>query len=204
MPDEPEVCGLLALMLLHDSRRAARLRDGELVLLADQDRALWDGAQIEAGRAALRARAGAARAAGVGVYALQAAIASLHAEEPRDWPQIAALYGELARLTRSPVVELNRAVALAEARGPRGGLRRSKRSTGSTATTICMPPAPSCCAVSAAAATPARHTSGRSSSCAPSPSGGFCAPAGLALAGRSVLQKGDAPCACAGHRLFFA
>ena len=119
MPDEPEVHGLLALMLLHDARREARFRDGELVLLADQDRSLWDAAQIAAGRAALD-RALALR--GRGPYVVQAAIASLHADEPRDWPQIAALYGELARLTGSPVVELNRAVAVAEAEGPEAGL----------------------------------------------------------------------------------
>jgi len=96
MPDEPEVSGLLALMLLHDSRRTARFRDGELVLLADQDRTLWDREQIEVGRAALdRALALCGRRTG-GVYVLQAAIASLHAEDERDWPHIAALYGELA------------------------------------------------------------------------------------------------------------
>ena len=119
MPDEPEVHGLLAIMLLHDSRRAARFRDGDLVLLADQDRALWNQAQIAAGRNALD-RALALR--GRGPYVLQAAIASLHADEPHDWPQIAALYGELSRLTGSPVVELNRAVAVAEAEGPEAGL----------------------------------------------------------------------------------
>ena len=119
MPDEPEVHGLLALMLLHDARREARFRDGELVLLADQDRSLWDAAQIAEGRAVLD-RALALR--GRGPYVVQAAIASLHADEPRDWPQIAALYGELARLTGSPVVELNRAVAVAEAEGPEAGL----------------------------------------------------------------------------------
>jgi RNA polymerase sigma-70 factor (ECF subfamily) len=119
MPDEPEAQALLALMLLHDSRRAARLRDGELVLLADQDRSLWDAEQIAAGRAAL-ARAIALR--GRGPYITQAAIAALHTEQPTDWPQIAALYGELARLTDSPVVELNRAVAVAEAEGPEAGL----------------------------------------------------------------------------------
>ncbi|MEA2322797.1 MAG: polymerase sigma-70 factor, subfamily [Solirubrobacteraceae bacterium] len=119
MPDEPEVSGLLALMLLHDSRRAARFRGGDLVLLADQDRALWDHGQIEAGRVALE-RALALR--GRGPYVVQAAIASLHADETLDWPQIAALSGELARLTRSPVVELNRAVALAEAEGLEVGL----------------------------------------------------------------------------------
>jgi RNA polymerase sigma-70 factor (ECF subfamily) len=119
MPDEPEAHGLLALMLLHDSRRAARFRGGDLVLLADQDRSLWDTAQIVEGRAVLD-RALALR--GHGPYVVQAAIASLHADEPRDWPQIAALYGELARLTNSPVVELNRAVAVAEELGPQAGL----------------------------------------------------------------------------------
>jgi RNA polymerase sigma-70 factor (ECF subfamily) len=119
MPDEPEVAGLLALMLLHDSRRAARFRDGELVLLADQDRSLWDRERIAAGRRVLD-RALALK--GNGPYVVQAAIASLHAEETPDWPEIAALYGELARLTGSPVVELNRAVAVAEAHGLEQGL----------------------------------------------------------------------------------
>ena len=119
MPDEPEVHGLLAMMLLHDSRRNARFRGGEMVLLADQDRSLWNEAQIAAGRAALDL---ALALHGRGPYVVQAAIASLHADEPRDWPQIAALYGELARLTNSPVVELNRAVAVAEAHGPAAGL----------------------------------------------------------------------------------
>jgi RNA polymerase sigma-70 factor (ECF subfamily) len=122
MPDEPEVAGLLALMLLHDSRRAARVRAGEIVLLADQDRELWDHDQIAAGRAALD-RALALRGPGpAGTYTLQAAIASLHADDRSDWAQIAALYGELARQTGSPVVELNRAVALAEADGVEVGL----------------------------------------------------------------------------------
>jgi RNA polymerase sigma-70 factor (ECF subfamily) len=120
MPDEPEAHGLMAMMLLHDARRRARFRDGELVLLADQDRSLWDAEQIATGRAALD-RALALH--GRGPYVVQAAIASLHADEPRDWPQIAALYGELARLTGSPVVELSRAVAVAEADGPEAGLR---------------------------------------------------------------------------------
>ena len=115
MPDEPEVHGLLALMLLHDARREARFQGGELVLLADQDRSLWDAEQIDEGRAALD-RAFALR--GRGAYVVQAAIAALHADEPHDWPQIAALYGELSRLTDSPVVELNRAVAVAEEQGP--------------------------------------------------------------------------------------
>ncbi|HEY6779470.1 MAG TPA: sigma-70 family RNA polymerase sigma factor [Thermoleophilaceae bacterium] len=119
MPDEPEVHGLLAMMLLHDARREARFRGRELVLLADQDRARWDAAQIADGRLALD-RALALH--GRGPYVVQAAIASLHADEPRDWAQIAALYGELARLTDSPVVELSRAVAVAEEQGPEAGL----------------------------------------------------------------------------------
>jgi RNA polymerase sigma-70 factor (ECF subfamily) len=107
------------MMLLLDARRAARHRDGEIVLLADQDRSLWDTERIAQGRAALD-RALALR--GHGPYVVQAAIASLHADEPRDWPQIAALYGELGRLTGSPVVELSRAVAVAETDGPEAGL----------------------------------------------------------------------------------
>jgi RNA polymerase sigma-70 factor (ECF subfamily) len=121
MPDEPEVHALLAMMLLHDSRRAARFdADGELVLLADQDRALWDAAQIAEGKTILD-RALALR--GRGPYVIQAAIAALHADEDRDWPQIAALYGELTHLTESPVVELSRAVAVAEADGAEAGLK---------------------------------------------------------------------------------
>ena len=119
MPDEPETFGLLALMLLHDSRRAARLRGGELVRLTEQDRSLWDTAQIDEGRAVLD-RALALR--GRGIYVLQAAIASLHLEPERDWPQIVALYDELIRLTDSPVVALNRAAAVSEAHGPAAGL----------------------------------------------------------------------------------
>src|SRR5438552_6978389 len=112
MPDEPEAHGLLALMLFNDARREARFADGSVVLLRDQDRSLWDAAQIEEGRAALdRALALGGRDA----YVLQAAIAALHVEEPEDWPQLAALYGELARRTGSPVVELNQAAAMAEA-----------------------------------------------------------------------------------------
>jgi RNA polymerase sigma-70 factor (ECF subfamily) len=119
MPDEPEAHALLALMLLHDSRRDARFRHGELVLLADQDRSLWDLEQLSRGRAVLD-RALALH--GHGPYVLQAAIASLHADDPRDWPQIAALYGELARLTASPVVQLNRAAAIAETGDPDAAL----------------------------------------------------------------------------------
>ena len=119
MPDEPEAHGLLALMLLHDSRRRARFRDGEMVLLTDQDRTLWDAEEIVRGRAALD-RALALR--GRGPYVLQAAIAAVHTEQPSDWAQIAALYGELGRVAGSPVVELNRAAATAEAGDPQNAL----------------------------------------------------------------------------------
>ena len=129
MPDEAEVQGLLALMLLTESRRAARLSDGELVLLADQDRSLWDTARITAGLAALeRARAlrglapGEGPPASAGPYAIQAEIAALHAGRCDRLGAISARYDELAALTGSPVVALNRAVALAEARGPEVGL----------------------------------------------------------------------------------
>jgi RNA polymerase sigma-70 factor (ECF subfamily) len=119
MPDEPEVHGLLALMLILDARRAARFADGELVLLADQDRGLWDFGQISRGRTLLD-RALALR--GRGPYVLQAAIASLQAADEIDWPQVAALHAELFALTRSPVVELNRAVAVAETGDVAGAL----------------------------------------------------------------------------------
>ena len=113
MPDEPEVHGLLALMLVNDARRDARFADGTVVLLRDQDRSLWD-VDADRGRAAPTLDRALALG-GRGPYVLQAAIAALHVDEPQDWPQIAALYGELARLTGSPVVELNRAAAIAEA-----------------------------------------------------------------------------------------
>jgi RNA polymerase sigma-70 factor, ECF subfamily len=119
MPDEPEVHGLLALMLLHDARREARFAGGEMVLLQEQDRSLWKAAQIQEGRRLIE-RALALR--GRGPYVLQAAIASLQAEARIDWPQVVALYGELHRLTASPVVELNRAAAIAEAQSPTAAL----------------------------------------------------------------------------------
>ena len=119
MPDEPEVRGLLALMLLNDARRDARFADDTLVLLRDQDRSLWDLEQIEEGRAELDC---ALALCGRGPYVLQAALAALHADDPQDWPRIAALYGELARLTSSPVVELNQAAAMAEAGDVEAGL----------------------------------------------------------------------------------
>lgn len=124
MPDEPEALGLLALLLLQDARRDARTStDGDLVLLEDQDRGRWDHAEIAEGRAVLDA---ALRRGRTGPYQLQAAIAALHDGASRasdtDWPQIAALYGRLAELAPSPVVELNRAVAVAMADGPAAGL----------------------------------------------------------------------------------
>jgi RNA polymerase sigma-70 factor (ECF subfamily) len=119
MPDEAEVHALLALMRLHHARRRARFVDGELVRLADQDRSLWDVEQISAGRAALD-RALALR--GRGTYVLQAAIASLQLDDPIDWREIGALYEQLSLLTGSPVVELNRAVAVAEAGSPQEAL----------------------------------------------------------------------------------
>jgi len=123
LPD-PEVLGLLALMLLHDARRAARTsRDGEIVLLDDQDRSLWDRGQIAEG-VALVERALAARRAGP--YVLQAAIAAVHAEAATpaatDWAEIVGLYDVLLRLAPSPVVELNRAAAVAMRDGPQAGL----------------------------------------------------------------------------------
>ena len=120
MADEPEVHGLLALMLFHDSRRDARFRNGDLVLLADQDREAWDTTEIEEGRAVLDR---ALELRGRGPYAIQAEIAELHTEAPTDWSRIETLYGELARVAPSPVVELNRAIALAEVRGPQDGLK---------------------------------------------------------------------------------
>jgi RNA polymerase sigma-70 factor (ECF subfamily) len=119
MPDEGEVLALLALMLLHDARREARLRDGEVVLLDEQDRALWDEQQLGEARHLLQHAL--ARGA-AGPYAVQAAIADLHLHQPRDWHQIVALYDTLVRQTGSPIVELNRAIAVAELEGPDAGL----------------------------------------------------------------------------------
>src|SRR5207237_7612168 len=121
MQDEAEVIGLLALMLLHDSRRATRVdAEGTLVLLEDQDRSLWDGAAIAEGRALVER---ALRLRRVGPYQLQAAIAALHTDAETDWPQVVAVYGQLQRLVPSPVVELNRAAAVAMAEGPERGLQ---------------------------------------------------------------------------------
>lgn len=119
-PDDPEVAGLLALMLLTDARRAARTRGDELVPLDDQDRSLWNRDQIAEGSALIQ------RVFGPGPYRIQAAIAALHDDaasfDATDWPQILALYGTLAAIEPSPMVELNRAIALAMVEGPAAGL----------------------------------------------------------------------------------
>ena len=122
LPAEPEVLGLLALMLVHDARREARFAGQDLVLLADQDRSRWDWRQVAEGRVLLDQALLRRSAVRRGQYAIQAAIASLQAEERLDWPQIAALYGELADLTGSDVVRLNRAVAIAESEGATAAL----------------------------------------------------------------------------------
>jgi RNA polymerase sigma-70 factor (ECF subfamily) len=120
MPDDAEVWGLLALMLLHDSRRAARVDEhGRYLAIGEQDRSLWDQTRIREGRRALER---AVRLGRPGSYQLQAAITALQIEEEPDWAQIADLYGALAKLTPTPVVELNRAVAVGFADGPRAGL----------------------------------------------------------------------------------
>lgn len=121
---EPEAVGLLALMLLHDSRRAARASPaGDLILLDDQDRSLWNRDQIAEGLALVERALSSRR---IGPYTLQAAIAAVHAEAEdaatTDWPRIVALYDALARVTPSPVIELNRAVAIAMRDGPGAGL----------------------------------------------------------------------------------
>ena len=132
MPDEAEPLGLAALMLLHDARREARTGPGgELVLLEEQDRSLWDRARIDEGARLLER---ALRLRRPGPYQLQAAIAAVHGDAQRaedtDWAQIATLYAELARVAPSPVVELNRAVAVAMAAGPEEGLRLVERIGG--------------------------------------------------------------------------
>jgi RNA polymerase sigma factor (sigma-70 family) len=124
LPDDPEVAGLLALMLLNDARRAARTDEhGRLVPLEEQDRSLWDRAKIAEG---VRLTAAAMSRGKVGEYQLQAAIATRHSTAARaedtDWAQILGLYGLLAKLTGNPMVELNRAVAAAMAHGPKAGL----------------------------------------------------------------------------------
>ncbi len=124
MPDAPEAHGLLALMMIHHARQRARFSGEDLVLLDDQDRSLWDVSQIAAGRAVLDA---AIALGGRGAYVVQAAIASLQTAEQIDWPQVAELYRRLVELTGSPVVELNHAVALAQAGDPAAALHAVDR-----------------------------------------------------------------------------
>jgi RNA polymerase sigma-70 factor (ECF subfamily) len=124
MPDEPEAHGLVALMMIHHARRRARFSGEDLVLLDDQDRSLWDMPQIAAGRAMLDR---AVALGGRGAYVIQAAIASLQTAEPVDWLQVVELYRQLAELTGSAVVELNRAAALAQAGDPAAALRAVDR-----------------------------------------------------------------------------
>ncbi len=157
MPDEPEVAGLLALLLLQDSRREARQADsGELVRLSEQDRSRWDRTRIADGLAALDS---AAALGGPGPYQLQAAIAAEHARAATaadtDWRRIVALYDQLLEQMPTPVVALNRAVAVAVADGPQHGPRHRRRTgaAGSswTGTTCCTRRAASCCVASVAA-----------------------------------------------------
>ena len=167
MPDDAETLGLLALMLLHDARRAARTdADGAYVALDRQDRTAWDAAEIAEGTSALDR---ALRLRRPGPYQLQAAISALHATAPSadatDWPQIAALYGRLAALAPSPVVEVNRAVAVAYADGPRRGWRswpRCSRTSASPATSRCTPPTRSCCGARGAPRRRSPRTTARS------------------------------------------
>ncbi|TDP96142.1 RNA polymerase sigma factor [Labedaea rhizosphaerae] len=120
MPDEPEAMGLLALMLLTESRRPARTApDGSLVLLADQDRTLWNASMVAEGQSLVRA---CLRRGQPGPYQLQAAIHAVHSDPPTDWTQVVQLYDQLLALTPSPVVALNRAVAVAEVDGPAAAL----------------------------------------------------------------------------------
>ncbi len=124
MPDEPEVAGLLALLLLTESRRASRTRpDGSLVLLAEQDRRRWDRVLIEEGQAIVRR---CLHRNQPGAYQIQAAINAVHADAPAaaqtDWPQIAALYDQLLAVAPTPVVALNRAIAIGEVQGPAAAL----------------------------------------------------------------------------------
>ncbi len=169
LPDEPEAHGLLALMALHDARREARFADGELVLLADQDRSRWDEAEIAEGRAAL---ARALAPGGRGPDVLQAAIAAEHAAAPRSWDRVAALYAELVR---SPARRSSSSTARwpSPKRTVRGRALSWSIGSSSTTTSTCTPCAPTCCAVSAAPSKRARATLAPSSSRSPTPSAAF-------------------------------
>ena len=168
LPDQPEVAGLLALMLLHDARRAARADEqGRYVALDEQDRARWDQGRIREG---LRALEDAMRRRRPGPYQVQAAIAALHVAAPSaeevDWAQIAELYGELAVLEPSPVVEVNRAVAVAFAGRPDAALELLAPLLDDptlAGTSRCTPRTPSSCAAAATWTPRGAPTSGPSS-----------------------------------------
>ena len=153
MPDEGEVLGLLALLLLTEARRRARTsEDGSLVVLADQDRSKWDGALVAEGQDLVRACLWRNRP---GPYQLQAAINAVHSDAPTatdtDWVQILALYDQLLALAPTPVIALNRCVALAEVHGPAQAARGRRRSRPRWPTTSSTPRGPTCCAGSAGA-----------------------------------------------------
>ncbi|MGH3002449.1 MAG: DUF6596 domain-containing protein [Gaiellaceae bacterium] len=173
MPDEAEAAGLLALMLLTHSRRDARFRGGELVLLDEQDRSLWDEAQIVDARQLLE-RALALR--GAGAYDVQAAIADLHTQEPHDWEQIALLYRRLEELTGSAVVTVNRAVPLAEIEGPEAALALLTELALDGLPVTFTRPAPTSCGASAGTTRRAPPTPARTSSPRQNPNGVSCTP----------------------------
>ena len=169
MPDDGEVRGLLALMLLHDSRRAARVDErGRYVPLDEQDRSRWDQGRIREG---LRTLETALRLRRPGPYQLQAAIAALHARasdaSETDWAQIAQLYETLGQIAPSPVVELNRAVAVALRQRSAGRARAAgaadRRGVAGATTSRCMPRTPNCCDAPATAQAPRAPTGAGSS-----------------------------------------
>jgi RNA polymerase sigma-70 factor (ECF subfamily) len=195
LPGEPEVTGLLALLLLVDARRAARVdAAGDLVLLADQDRGLWDRAKIAEGAALVERALGAGRP---GPYQIQAAIAACHSTAPSadktDWAEIAGLYERLLRHEPTAVVEANRAVAVAMADGPAAGLAildalagRPPLDAGPSSTS----PARTCSRGSAASTTPGAPTTGRSSCAHPPPNAPSCSSASARPA-RTNLPRTD-------------
>ena len=169
MPAVPEVHGLLAMMLLLDARQARFFATSTWCCSPTRTARSGTPRRSPSGARCSTARW---RIHGRGPYVVQAAIASLHVDHPRDLPQIAALYAELARLTDSPVVELSRAVAVAEADGPQAGLDIVDRVAPSRTTATCTRRAASCCAASTAPPRPATPISGRWRSCTTRPSGG--------------------------------
>jgi hypothetical protein len=199
MPDEPEALGLVALMLFHDARRAARVdAGGDLVVLAEQDRALWDAAAIAEGRLRLNA---ATRLARPGPFQIQAAIAACHVrdEQATDWAEIAELYDHLYALTPSVVIALNRAVAVSMSDGPEAGLdcsTASHRTVSCGRITSFRRRGPTCCDAWAAAPRPPRPTAGPSTWRGPTPNAAIwnvaCSkppPDGLGGPGRGLADQ---------------